>query len=328
MSLAYELWPRLVAELDVETAYERTGHLLLYERRTGGLDGGYESATTRARVQSDFGIESEVLTGAEVGELEPHVSDEVVGALYCPNDGVADHTAVTRRLARGAETHGATVHERTPVCGLERTDGRVTAVVTAADRFEVDDTVLLLSNTHVPELVESEFGLTLPVWETFPQVSTTEPLDEVPVNHLVGHDHRRLALKAVSGDRVMISGGWRGERDERTGRGVAVPERVRGNADDARAVFPPLEGVTIDDADASRRDTVSVDGIPIVDSLPGADNVFAATGWTGHGFAIAPAVNRLLATWAVEGERPARLAPFGLDRFSAPPASSSLPPPG
>ncbi len=32
--------------------------------------------------------------------------------------------------------------------------------------------------------------------------------------------------------------------------------------------------------------------------------------WTGHGFAIGPAVARLVATWLLDGEKPPELAPL------------------
>jgi len=317
MEIAYDLWPELADDIDAETGYERTGHLLLYERESGGIDGGFESARARQLAQNELGVATEQLDTEEVREMEPYVSDGVVGALYCPNDGIADHTATTRGLARAARDLGATVNENTPVTGLERDEYRVTAVLSEDERFEVDEGVLLLSNTHVPELVEDELGVTLPIWELLPQVISTEPMDEVPVKHLIGHDDRRLALKEISDNRVMISGGWRGEWNEETGRGETVPERVQENVSDARAVFPPLEDVDVQESDASRRETVTVDHVPILDTLPGAANMIVGTGWSGHGFAISLAVNQLLAEWAVEGERPELLAPFTADRFAA-----------
>jgi sarcosine oxidase subunit beta len=43
--------------------------------------------------------------------------------------------------------------------------------------------------------------------------------------------------------------------------------------------------------------------------------VFFATGWTGHGFAIAPAVAQLLAEWVLTGRPETELLPFGLARL-------------
>lgn len=315
MALAYDIWPDI--EDAVDAGYERTGHLRLYERGIGGVDGGFEAAPARKQLQNGLGVETELLDADELREIEPGVSDDVVGALYCPNDGVADHTATTRGLAAAAERAGADVHEGATVRGFDVNTGRVTAVRTGDDRIPVDGSVVLLSNTHVPDVLDAEFGVSLPVWTVLPQVIATEPLAEVTLNHLIGHDSRKLALKEVPGDRVMISGGWRGERDGSTGRGGrTVPEQVRGNVEVAGDVFPALRDVPVEEADASRPESVAVDAVPIIDTVPGARNLIYGTGWSGHGFAIAPAVARLLARWVVEGHRPSLLEPFGTDRFT------------
>ena len=81
------------------------------------------------------------------------------------------------------------------------------------------------------------------------------------------------------------------------------------------AVYPCLEGVAVAEAAADRPETLSVDGIPIIDQVPGTTNVFFATGWSGHGWAIAPAVCQLLATWIATRNRPALLQPFAYSRF-------------
>ena len=45
---------------------------------------------------------------------------------------------------------------------------------------------------------------------------------------------------------------------------------------------------------------ISVDGIPIIDTLPGAQNMLVGVGWSGHGWAISPAVGKLMAQWVLE----------------------------
>lgn len=316
MELAYELWPALGDEIGAETGYERTGHLTLYEEESGGLSDGYVSAPARRWLQERKGVPTELLDAEGVRAMEPNVSEDVIGALHCPKDGVADHTATTRGLAEALADRGGDVHEGTRVVGIERDGSGVTAVTTeGGERVGVGEELLLLSNVDVPRMVDDEFGVTLPVWCILPQVIATEPLESVPVEHLIGHDSRTLALKEIPGDRVMISGGWRGTWDDAAGRGEVVQQQVDANVREAVATYPALADASVERADASRPETSSVDGVPIVGRLPGVENLLFATGWTGHGFAISLAVNRLLADWAVTGSRPERLAPFGYDRF-------------
>ena len=83
------------------------------------------------------------------------------------------------------------------------------------------------------------------------------------------------------------------------------------------AVYPALADLAVDEVFTARAEMISVDGIPIIDYLPGAANMLVGTGWSGHGWAIAPAVAKLMARWALSGERPEMLAPFGYGRFFA-----------
>jgi len=317
MEIAYDLWPELASEIDHETGYERTGHLLLYEQDTGGgVAGGFVGASARQWLQTQKGVETERLEKERIHEMEPHLSDDVIGALYCPNDGTADHTETTRGLAKAAEREGADVHEHSPVVGLEMDGSSVEGVVTEGnERFEADERVIMLSNVHTARLVEEQFDMTVPVWSIYPQVINTEPLDEVPVKHLIGHDSRTLALKEVSGDRVMISGGWRGRWNQETERWETDPEQVEANVREAVATYPALEGLTIEEADAGREEGSCVDHVPIIGGLPGVEGLVIGTGWTGHGFAISLAVNRLLADWMLDGQKPDLLEPFSYERF-------------
>jgi sarcosine oxidase subunit beta len=311
MCLAYTLWPELHEEIGAHTGFEQTGHLMLIER-----DRDYREAVARAWLQVQKGIPSRVVERDELREMEPSLSEQVLAALYCPHDGVADHTATTRGLADAARRQGAEIREGVAVSGLERRGGQVTAVITSQEeRIPVEHVLLLLSNTDVPEFVERELGVILPVWWRLPQVVFTEPVDPFPVRHLIGHAHRTLAVKAGPNDSVMISGGWSGRWNPETGRGETQPDQVLGNVAEAVAVYPSLADVHVEHAAADRLESQAVDGIPVIDHVPGVNNVLFAAGWSGHGWAIAPAVTWLLADWAFTGERPELLRPFRYDRF-------------
>lgn len=318
MDLAYDLWPKLSDEIDSRTGHSRIGHLRLIETETDGLRGGLGAARVRKTIQERYGIPTQLLDADEVRELEPAISTDVIGALYCPMDGVVNHTETTLGIVEAAKEEGVSFQFGTSATEIEVKNDTVTGVETKdGEHIPVEKKLVLLANAGVPELVESAFGFRLPIWEVFPQVVTTKSLDSVPLNHLIGHDQRRLAMKEISHDRVMISGGWSGERNPRTGKGEEVLERVGNNVEAAAAVYPKLEDVQLEDADASTVETATIDAIPIIDSPPQVSNAIFATGWTGHGYAIAPAVSRKLAEWAESGSKPALLRPFSMDRFTA-----------
>lgn len=58
----------------------------------------------------------------------------------------------------------------------------------------------------------------------------------------------------------------------------------------------------------------TVDGLPIVDRVPGAGNAWYLCGLLRTGLLLAPAIGRSLATWIVSGRRPEDIASLGIDR--------------
>ena len=314
MRLAYDIWPTLQEEIGGFTGYRRLGHLQLIEREED-----LAAAPAQVWTQNQQGIESRLLDAAALRALEPGLSENVIAAIFCPRDGVADHSATTRALAQAAQHHGATIQEDAPVTGLRRRDDRVVAVEATISGegaiIPVGEGLILLSNAHIAGFIEGELGAQLPIWRMLPQVMALRADIPPPMTHLIGHAHRTLAIKPLPDGRVMISGGWRGRWDERSGRGIPIAEQVEGNRREAVAVYPALEDAAADEVFADRAEMISADGIPIIDYLPGAANMLVGVGWSGHGWAIAPAVARLMAEWALSGERPGLLAPFTYGRF-------------
>lgn len=314
MRLAYPLWQRLQSDIGGETGYRRLGHLDLIEREKD-----LARAPAQVWLQNQQGIESQLLDAEELRELEPKLSEHVIAAIYCPNDGVADHSQTTRSMAWAAGAAGADIIEGARVTSMQLNKGTVRSVTAEiageqAD-FPVGKQLILLSNAHIAAFVQSELAVQLPVWRMLPQVMALEAGRRPPMTHLIGHAHRTLAIKALPDGRVMISGGWRGRWDEARGRGIPVAEQVEGNRQEALAVYPSLAGLAVDEVCSDRAEMVCVDGIPIIDYLPGADNLLVGFGWSGHGWAIAPAVAMLMAEWLLDGERPDLLAPFAYSRF-------------
>lgn len=310
---AYERWPVLHEVLGAPTHYERVGHLQLYERHH---DIGY--ADTRAKVQSALGVPTRHLDAAAVREVEPGLSDRVLGALHAPLDGTADHEATTHAYAAAATRAGAAIRRGARVVSITRRGDRVSALTLASGEvIETPGEVLMLANGGTAPLVAQATGQAVPIWTIYPQVVVSTPAEAAPFHSYVGHLHRPVALKVVAGTAVMLSGGWRGRLSAETGRGETIPASVTGNWTDAITVFPAIGALSVATATADRAETNALDLVPIIDRLPGLDNTLVACGWTGHGWALAPAVAPLLAAWALDGACPDALRPFALSRFPA-----------
>jgi sarcosine oxidase subunit beta len=176
-------------------------------------------------------------------------------------------------------------------------------------RHEAARAVIVLANAGAPALL-APLGVRVPALPVCPQVLFTAPVAGLDVRHLIGHLERRLAVKQLPGGDLMISGGWLGRWDEAMQRGDTIEENVAGNMAEASAVFPALAGTAVREAYADRAEAVGPELLPLIDHVPGFSNIVLGTGWSGHGFAIAPAVVRLLAHWLLGGAKPRELAPF------------------
>ncbi|EMA56602.1 NAD(P)/FAD-dependent oxidoreductase [Halococcus thailandensis] len=318
---SYQYWASLGEELGADIGYERIGQLEFIEHSVPEIGPtSIESARSRVWLQRQHNITTKLLSAEEVTKMESNLSDRVIGAIYTPDDGIVDHTAATRGVAEAARREGADICNNTEITSVEQnqtTDDISEVVTTDGDTIKVDGTVCLLTNTHAAGFLEKQFDVTLPVWNFTPQVVLTEQLDTVPFTHLVAHSHRTLAMKGTEDDRVMITGGWPARWDSNDQTGRPIPDQVEKNIAQAVAVYPFLEDVAIDRVIADHQETCSIDGLPIIDRVPGVDNFFVGTGWTGHGYAIAPSVSKLLAQWVLNQNKPELLEPFCLDRFSS-----------
>ena len=271
-------------------------------------------ARAQAWLQNSAGVETQVLDAAEVRALEPGVEDGIAGGIFCPNDGLSDHTKTTRAYGDAARRAGVDIREGAEVRSIRYGSGRARAV-SLADGTEVAATsgIVVLSNWSVSDLLADQ--VEMPVWSDAFQVLVSHPMDRVPVRHVVGHMNRTLSLKPEPGNRLMISGGYRGAYDRETHLGVALPDAIQGNVADAVATYPGLDGITIETVDVGHLESLVIDDVPIIDRLPDCPNLWFGTVWSGHGWAIAPIVSELMANFIETGTAPDLLRPFALDRF-------------
>jgi glycine/D-amino acid oxidase-like deaminating enzyme len=99
---------------------------------------------------------------------------------------------------------------------------------------------------------------------------------------------------------------------------VLDPEPAAGSADaairSAQTFFPRLAGVPVAQRWAGLID-VTPDALPVISPIDGHDGFFIATGFSGHGFGIAPAAGRLCADLVMGNDPIVDPSPFRFSRF-------------
>ncbi|GFZ95094.1 NAD(P)/FAD-dependent oxidoreductase [Nesterenkonia alkaliphila] len=313
MRQAYDLWPELGEQLGASTGYERTGGVSLIEREVVGVSGGLVSTEAHAAAQAAFGIPTEKWDQERIQSVFPGISQEVRAGLYAPLDGVASQAETTAAYAAAARRLGVTITEETFVAQVRPQAAGATALSSSGEQFTATRAVLLAANSGVLRLAETAAGRSLPLWTIYPQALFLKAAEPAQIPLLTGHDDRALSVKILQDDIIMLSGGWRGRHNPQTGRGELDPAAVSGNIEQLTAVFPELGELTLVEGQASRPESVAVDQVPLIGAL--TDHVYAAAGWSGHGWALVPSASKHIAHLLLHGEYTPELAPLSLARI-------------
>lgn len=252
-------------------AFRRTGSLRLAADEAERLELAAEVEALRA---DGFAVEWH--------ELGPPLAGAYPGAIFHPPDGVLQPARLVRRLARRAAERGVEIREHERVGSRAETGAE--AVVVCTDGYPSG----LLGELE---------GLIVP---TRGQVLATEPvperLFEVPHYGRHGFDYWHQPL-----DGRIVAGGFRDValQDEFTAEEAVTPA-VQGALERfvSALVGRPLR---VDYRWAGIFGLV-LDFLPVVGRVPGADGVWVAGGYSGHGNVLGFACGRLVAR-ALLGER-------------------------
>jgi sarcosine oxidase subunit beta len=264
--------------------FEQVGYLFLATTAAGA-----DELRRRRELQRSLGVAVEE---ADVAEWPGLRGDDVLAASICRADGIADPVGVTRELVRRAVARG--VEAREPV-----------------DALELDADVLVLATGAASAGLGRRLGVELSVRPLVRQLVDVGPVAGLPLElpmtveaesgfhfRRVGADALRLAMTEPSNRwdgppevRDDLVEDWRGRLAHRCPAGAAAPIRR------AWAGFYDM----------------TPDAHPLLG--PVADGVYAACGFSGHGFMQAPAVGAAVAAELLGEAPPFDLSDYRPDRF-------------
>ncbi len=320
-------WPSLEEELDADMGYLQGGNLYV-----GEGDDAPERIAAFVRRQHDSGFaDVRLVDRREALEIVPGLSETVSAGSFSPRDGQADPALTTRAFARAAERHGATYWNDTATLAILTRDERATGVRTS--RGDVDaESIVLAAGAWSDELAATA-GVPLPIRTRVPQILISTPAPLGTLRPVLGAADRHLSLKQLRSGEFMLGGGWPGWASADRRSYTMRDESVAGGWAAAVGVVPAVGQQQI-----ARRwcglEAQAFDEIPLIGRMPGLDGLTVAVGFSGHGFAIAPAVGRAVAdqlagraTPELDGLDPARIAGFDrdeVDRFMKDRSEASL----
>lgn len=279
---------------DQEIDLRQNGYLFLLDDPADVAD--FERSVA---LQQSLGVDSRMIDAAEAKRLAPIINTEgVLAAAYGPRDGHCTPESVVLGYARAARRAGATLIPNCRVTGGEVSEGTIRAVHTEAGRIETGTVVCCAGAWS--RTVGEWFGVDLPVDPVRRQIVVTEPIPGLDQRMPMTIDFSTTFYFHEEGPGLLIG---MSDPDETVGfkldRG---DEWLPGLIGAAEHRVPSLADVGIASGWAGLYE-VTPDHNGLIGEAPGVSRFLYATGFSGHGFLLGPAMGEVMSS-LVAGEAP------------------------
>ena len=293
-----------------DAGWVKTGYMVFVTRDS--IDGFKQNIS----MQRSVGIATQIVSREEARELAPafHLEDDEAFA-WEPESGHGDPSGTAMAYATRARELGARVVLESPALTVEIRNGRVRAVVTEMERYETPIAVVATGPWSARFL--GRLGIDLPLLPTRHEVFLLRrPMESVPF-HPGGGDMANLIYFRPEGRDLTLVGN--GNREEE-----ADPDAYnsRVSTDFVEDIWPRLAKRIPAMADAQLFTgyaglyTTTPDLHPVIDRVDSIEGLYICTGFSGHGFKLAPAVGIVMAELILEGEAcTIDISPLRMGRF-------------
>ncbi|GII33578.1 NAD(P)/FAD-dependent oxidoreductase [Planotetraspora mira] len=286
-----------------------------------GSEHGLASLRALSVHQRRCGVEVRDVARAELHDYEPHLSRELAGGAFYPQDAQVQPMLVVAHLLRLARESGAEVRTRTEVVGFLRDGDRVKGVRTSGGDIPAG-AVLNAAGTWAGGVADLA-GVRVPVLPRRGFILVTQPMPARTIRHKVyaaeyvgdvASSDAALQTSPVvegTGSGTILIGSSR----ERVGfdRTVSVTA-ISALAAKAITLFPMLREVRAMRTYLGFR-PYCPDHLPVIGPDPRAPGLWHACGHEGAGIGLSAGTGKLIAQ-ALAGVKPGLdLVPFAPDRF-------------
>jgi sarcosine oxidase subunit beta len=316
-----QFFKRFHEEMGVNPHLRQVGYLFLL-----GHEQDVEQYQRQIALQSQYGLDVRLITPQDARAIVPQLRvDDLLAAVYSPQDGYADpHTVVQGYAARAREC-GVRILEQTEVTGIHLQGDRVVGVETTSGPIETR----LVVNAAGPWAmrVAEMVGAKVPVYPRRRHIFVTEPFPDFVNPSPLVIDRTSGFYCRTEGRSILMSPG---DVQEVQGYKVSIDWSMAEEAA-RKAVYrvPVLERAGIRSGWAGLR-PLTPDEHAIIDHLPGIEGCLCAIGFCGHGFQHSPAAGKVVAEMILDGKPSTDISALSFARFheAAPtPAKGKVPEP-
>lgn len=159
-------------EFDLDIEYETVG----------GLTVGYTESQLKAmkwqcKRKQGYGFPLAMLDREDTLRLEPNLSSDVVGSIFCGEDAQLNPYHTTMAFANLARRRGAEINQYTEVTGIEISNNKVSAVIT--DRGKISTSIVINAAGCWAGIIGKMVDVNVPIFPQRLQAVVTEPMPQL-----------------------------------------------------------------------------------------------------------------------------------------------------
>ena len=260
-----------------------------------------------ARVAGYAG-EVELLGKEALLELEPALSDAVVGGVYAKDDLHVRPDTLVSGLASYLVARNVSILENTEVHGLEHAGKGGWVVSTSREKLAADR-VVVAAGMWSSEFL-AKLGVRIPL-EAGKGYSVTASGSGIKPRHAMKLAEPNVACSPFE-DAVRISGIF-----ELGGRDLSVNRRLLEGVLSSASVFLREWVVEEPRFEWAGLRPSTPDDLPLIGAIPNMEHLYVATGHGMLGVTLAPSTAVAMVPLVLEDRLPGVLEPFRVGRFSA-----------
>lgn len=303
------LWPTLSEELEMDVEYYQEGNL-----RLGKTDAHIRILENLTNNAVSLGLDVRMINGGVAKEICPYLSDEVIGASWCPTDGHANPMLTTLAYYRKARQLGVSFLTGEEVLEIRKIKGKARQVVTANDCYEGE--TIILAAGYDSRKIAAAVGIDIPMHRTLLEVLVTEAQPPMFYQMLGTAAADFYGHQSTHGS--FVFGGTSGLDGMNKDNGTPVTSSLTASCI-CRGImkyFPMLEDAKIVRTWAGWIDECA-DHVPVISHVEEVPGLIIACGFSGHGFGISPGVGTLLSQMTSREDTIVDINAFRYDRFKA-----------
>lgn len=311
------LYASLAEQLPLDIEYDPVGNIYIADSPNG-----MRALERTAQLVQSSGIHCQLLNEKELLDLEPHLSPELVGGLFFPDDAKVQPILATLAFVKAAKERGTIIQTFTEVTGIELSaDRAVIAVHTTAGRIPTKAVVNAAGawSASIGKMV----GIEIPIFPRKGHIIVTEPVPPIINTYLLDASY----FEAVEEDRkavsvAMVLGQTRsgnillGSSRQFVGFDRSVNyEVVRSMIARSLRFLPALAHIHAIRIYAGLR-PYTPDLLPIIDEADGVSGFYIAAGHEGEGITMGPITGKLISQMITGQELELPVEELSLSRFA------------